>query len=93
MAQLFRSCLSLNDILGLVCVSRCVKLSVTMATNLSIDTELLKEALQVGGFRTKKDTVNQALKEFVQRRKQQEIIELFGKFKSDDDYDYKKNRK
>ena len=64
-----------------------------MATNLAIDTELLEEALKVGGFGTKKDTVNQALKEFVQRRKQQEIIELFGNFSPDEDYDYKKGRK
>ncbi len=64
-----------------------------MATNLSIDPKLLEEALQVGGFRTKKDTVNQALKEFVQRRKQQEIINLFGIFPSDEDYDYKQRRR
>lgn len=70
-----------------------VNFRVVMATNLSIDSELLEEALQVGGFSPKKDTVNQALKEFVQRRKQQEIIELFGKFPCDEDYDYKKGRK
>lgn len=64
-----------------------------MATNLSIDPELLKEALKIGGFSTKKDTVNQALKEFVQRRKQQEVIELFGNFPWDEDYDYKQGRK
>lgn len=64
-----------------------------MATNLSIDTELLEEALKVGGLNTKKDTVNQALKEFVQKRKQQEIIELFGNFPSDEDYNYKQGRK
>ena len=64
-----------------------------MATNLSIDPKLLEEALQVGGFSTKKDTVNLALKEFVQRRKQPEIIELFGNLPDDEDYDYKKGRK
>ncbi|MDJ0574828.1 MAG: type II toxin-antitoxin system VapB family antitoxin [Xenococcaceae cyanobacterium MO_234.B1] len=64
-----------------------------MATNLSIDPELLEEALRIGGFSTKKDTVNQALKEFVERRKQQEIMELFGKFPCDEDYDYKQGRK
>ena len=74
-------------------MSTCVKLSVIMATNLSIDPELLEEALRMGGCWTKKDTVNQALKEFVQRRKQQEIIELFGNFPCDEDYDYKKVRK
>jgi len=64
-----------------------------MATNLAIDSDLLDEALKVGGLRTKKDTVNQALNEYVQRRKQQEIIKLFGTLPCDEDYDYKKARK
>ena len=64
-----------------------------MATNLSIDTELLDEALIIGGLTTKKATVNQALTEFVQRRKQREITELFGKLPSDKGYNYKKGRK
>ncbi len=63
-----------------------------MATNLAIDNQLLKEALLVSGLKTKKDTVNIALKEFVNRRKQQEILELFGKLNPDQDYDYKKGR-
>jgi Arc/MetJ family transcription regulator len=63
-----------------------------MATNLSIDTRLLDEALSVSGLPTKKDTVNQALAEFVQRRKQREIIQLFGQMPPDEDYDYKKDR-
>ena len=63
-----------------------------MATNLAIDPELLNEALQIGGLDTKKDTVNQALTEFVQRRRQREIIELFGKLPGDEDYDYKNGR-
>lgn len=64
-----------------------------MATNLSIDNQLLDEALQIGGLGTKKDTVNQALIEFVQRRRQREIVDLFGKLPADTDYDYKKGRK
>jgi Arc/MetJ family transcription regulator len=63
-----------------------------MATNLSIDDKLLEEALSISGLKTKKDTVNQALREFVNRRKQLEIIELFGSLDPDDDYDYKKGR-
>jgi Arc/MetJ family transcription regulator len=74
-------------------VALCVNKSVIMATNLAIDPTLLDEALQVGGLSTKKDTVNQALTEFVQRRKQQEITKLFGTLPSDEDYDYKKRRK
>ncbi len=63
-----------------------------MATNLAIDEELLRMALEISGLRTKKDIVNLALKEFVNRRKQMEIIDLFGKIDPDPDYDYKKGR-
>jgi hypothetical protein len=63
-----------------------------MATNLAIDNRLLNEALEISGLKTKKDTVNLALKEFVDRRKQLEIIGLFGKMDPDPDYDYKKGR-
>ena len=64
-----------------------------MATNLALDNNLLNLALKVGGFKTKKDTVNAALKEFVERHKQLEIIDLFGQLPSDSDYDYKAGRK
>ncbi|PIE40891.1 MAG: DUF2191 domain-containing protein [Gammaproteobacteria bacterium] len=64
-----------------------------MATNLSIDTNLLEEALSIGGLATKKDTVNQALEEYVQRRKQKQIVDLFGNLPADADYNYKKGRK
>ena len=64
-----------------------------MATNLSIDTNLLSEALLISGLNTKKDTVNQALMEFIQRRKQREITFLFGQLPQDTNYNYKKGRK
>ena len=63
-----------------------------MASNLAIDDKLLVLAQNVGGIKTKKDTVNQALKEFVQRRQQEDIIDLFGEIEYDEDYDYKKMR-
>ncbi len=63
-----------------------------MATNLAIDIKLLNEALKVSGLKTKKDTVNLALKEFVDRHKQLEILNLFGKMDPDPEYDYKKGR-
>jgi len=63
-----------------------------MATNLAIDDNLLILAQNIAGFKTKKDTVNQALKEFIQRRKQEEIIRLFGNIDYDEDYDYKSMR-
>lgn len=61
-----------------------------MATNLGIDEKLLAEAQQLGGLKTKKLTVNEALREFIQRRKQLKAIELFGTIDFDPDYDYKR---
>lgn len=64
-----------------------------MATNLAIDDELLAEAQEIGGFRTKRETVNEALREYVQRHKQAKIIELFGTIEFEPSYDYKKQRR
>ena len=63
-----------------------------MATNLAIDDLLLREAQLVGKKKTKKDVVNEALAEYVQRRRQAEIIELFGTVEYDPEYDYKASR-
>lgn len=64
-----------------------------MATNLAIDDQLLDEALRVGGHKTKKNTVNEALAEYIQRRKQVGVIDLFGKIEFDPKYEYKKQRR
>lgn len=64
-----------------------------MPTNLAIDDELLAEALRLGGHRTKRATVNEALQEYIQRRKQIEILDLFGQIDYDPAYDYKEQRK
>jgi Arc/MetJ family transcription regulator len=64
-----------------------------MATNLDIDEKLLDEALRIGGNRTKKATVEQALQEYIQRPKQQEILKLFGKIEYDPSYNYKEQRR
>ena len=63
-----------------------------MATNLAINEDLLNRALELGGFRTKKDTVNAALEEFIRRRKAEDLIGLFGKIEYAEDYDYKAMR-
>jgi Arc/MetJ family transcription regulator len=63
-----------------------------MTTHLKIDDELIQEALQFGEQQTKCAVVEDALREYVQRRKQLKIIELFGTIEYDDDYDYKKQR-
>lgn len=64
-----------------------------MATNLDIDNELIKEALKLGGHRTKRAVVEEALQEYVQRRKQLTITELFGTIEYEDGYDYKQQRR
>jgi Arc/MetJ family transcription regulator len=64
-----------------------------MPTNLAIDDVLLAEAQQVGGHRTKKDTVNEALREYIQRRRQAKLADLFGTIEFDSAYDYKKQRR
>ena len=63
-----------------------------MATNLSLDPELLEKALEVSGEKTKKAAVTKALKEFISRREQRRILELFGSLEWDPEYDYRKER-
>ena len=63
-----------------------------MATNLSLDPDLIEQALKVSGERTKKAAVTRALEEFVARRKQKRVVELMGKLEWDPRYDYKSER-
>jgi Arc/MetJ family transcription regulator len=49
-----------------------------MPSNLAIDDRLLEQALRVGGYRTKRETVNEALREFIQRRKRLELLKVVG---------------
>jgi Arc/MetJ family transcription regulator len=49
-----------------------------MATNLAIDENLLKKAQKLGKHRTKKETVNTALMEYIKRVEQQKILSLLG---------------
>jgi hypothetical protein len=64
-----------------------------MPTNLAIDDSLLEEAKNIGKHKTKKAAVTEALQEYIQRRKQLEIVEVFGTVDYDKSYDYKQQRK
>jgi len=64
-----------------------------MPTNLAIDDRLITEAQKLGRHRTKKETVNAALGEYVQRRKQQRVQSLFGTIDYEATYDYKRARR
>jgi Arc/MetJ family transcription regulator len=63
-----------------------------MATNLALDPKLLDQVLELSGEQTKKAAVTLALKEFVARREQRKLAELFGKLEWDQSYDYKAER-
>ena len=63
-----------------------------MATNLAIDDNLIEEARVLGKHRTKKAVVTEALNEYIQRRKQIDILNVFNSISYDKDYDYKKQR-
>ena len=63
-----------------------------MATNLSIDPELIERALEVSGERTKKAAVTKALQEFIARRRQKGLLDLMGKLEWDPSYEYKSER-
>ncbi len=64
-----------------------------MATNLAIDDKLIEEARLIGKHATKKGVVTEALLEYIQRRRQIEVLDLFHSVDYDPDYDYKKRRK
>lgn len=63
-----------------------------MASNLAIDPKLLERALEVSGEKTKKAAVTKALREFIARREQSAVLELFGKLEWDPGFDYKRER-
>jgi Arc/MetJ family transcription regulator len=52
-----------------------------MRTNIDIDDQLLKKAMRHAGTRTKKETVDEALKFFVKVKQQAGIASLRGKVK------------
>lgn len=63
-----------------------------MATNLAIDPQLLTHALRLGGEKTKTATVTLALQEFIARREQSRLLDLFDSLEWDPEFDYKAER-
>jgi len=63
-----------------------------MATNLALDPKLIEQALAVSGERTKKAAVTRALEEYIARRRQAKILDLFGALEWDPGFDYKRAR-
>ena len=63
-----------------------------MPTNLAIDDKLIEEARNIGKHKTKKAAVTEALQEYIQRRKQMLVLNIFGQIDYDPNYNYKKQR-
>jgi Arc/MetJ family transcription regulator len=63
-----------------------------MRTNIEISDETMKEALLISGFRTKREVVEQALKEFIRSRSRKNLADIRGKIQFSDGYDYKAAR-
>jgi Arc/MetJ family transcription regulator len=63
-----------------------------MPTNLALDDQLIEAARRAGKHKTKKEAVTAALDEYVRKRKQMRILEVFGTLAVDPAYDYKAER-
>ncbi|MDD2714970.1 MAG: type II toxin-antitoxin system VapB family antitoxin [Candidatus Wallbacteria bacterium] len=63
-----------------------------MTCTIAVQKKLLDEACRIGEHKSEKEAVLAALKEYIQRRKQMNIIELFGHVDYDPNYDYKSQR-
>jgi Arc/MetJ family transcription regulator len=59
-----------------------------MRTNIEIDDDLMRKALEGSGSRTKKEVVERALRLMVQIQAQTSILKLRGKVEFDDSLDY-----
>ncbi len=64
-----------------------------MAINLILDDRLIIEAQKLGHYKSKREAVNQALKEYINHKKQLKTLKLFGQIEFDNNYDYKKQRR
>lgn len=47
-----------------------------MRTNIELDDELVREALKISKLKTKKDVVNEALKQFVASLKKKQLLSI-----------------
>ncbi len=63
-----------------------------VATKLAISPDLLERALKLSGKRTKTAAVTLALQEFIARREQGRLLELFDSLDWDPTFDYKAER-
>lgn len=58
-----------------------------MRTNIVINDELMKQALDASGFKTKKETVEEGLKLLIALKNQEKIRKMRGKLRWEGDLD------
>jgi len=64
-----------------------------MVTQLKIDEKLLDKALDLSNHSTVNLLIEEALLEYIQRREQLKVLDLFCTIDYEEDYDYKEKRK
>ncbi|MBW1981631.1 MAG: type II toxin-antitoxin system VapB family antitoxin [Deltaproteobacteria bacterium] len=64
-----------------------------MRTNIVIDDDLLREAFSVSNARTKKESIHEAVREYIRLKKRKDLRELAGAVNFHKNYDHKKLRK
>jgi Arc/MetJ family transcription regulator len=60
-----------------------------MRTNIVLDDRLVAEAQRLTGITTKRALVDEALRVLIATRKRRSLLELEGKIRFAEDYDYK----
>lgn len=63
-----------------------------MATNLNLDDRLVDEAVALGRHASKREAVNEALREYVAYRRRLEALDVFGTVEFDPSFDHKRAR-
>lgn len=63
-----------------------------MISGIPVDDSLVDTACKLGNHSSRQEAIEAALREYVQRHRQQQIVQLFGTVEFDDSYDYKQSR-
>ena len=59
-----------------------------LRTNIMIDDALMSKAMDVSGLKTKKEIVEKALEEFIEKRTRKDLSELKGRIQFYEGYDH-----
>ncbi len=63
-----------------------------MRTNIVLDDDLVKEALELTGIKTKRELVHEAIKALIKKHRRKNLLDIRGRIEFDPDYDYKSLR-